>query len=102
MITLLAFVTVFAVQTFDDIAVLRAGANARSLPLGDLFEGLEQKPGDPAYWWVWLTLFSTLIPSALNFCVAAPPSSAACRSSTPGLSPKCRWAKRSRTGNGCA
>ncbi len=70
-ITLLAFVTVFAVQTFDDIAVLRAGANARSLPLGDLFEGLEQKPGDPAYWWVWLTLFSTLIPSALNLCVAA-------------------------------
>ena len=71
LIALLAFVTVFAIQTFDDIAVLRAGAEARILPLGDLFEGLEKRPGDPEYWWVWLTLFSTLIPSALNLCIAA-------------------------------
>jgi hypothetical protein len=71
LIALLAFVTVFAVQTFDDIAVLRAGAQARTLPLGPLFEGLETRPGDPEYWWVWLMLFSTLIPSALNLCIAA-------------------------------
>jgi hypothetical protein len=32
-IALLAFVTVFAVQTFDDIAALRAGPSARILPL---------------------------------------------------------------------
>ncbi len=70
-IALLAFVTVFAVQTFDDIAVLRAGPTARIMPLGPLFEGLETRPTDPEFWWVWLTLFSTLIPSALNLCVAA-------------------------------
>jgi hypothetical protein len=58
------------VQTFDDIA-LRAGALARTLPLGPLFEGLETRPGDPEFWWVWLMLFSTLIPSALNLCIAA-------------------------------
>ncbi len=70
-IALLAFVTVFAVQTFDDIAVLRAGPQARILPLGALFEGLEGRPGDPEFWWLWLMLFSTLIPSALNLCLAA-------------------------------
>ncbi len=70
-IALLAFVTVFAVQTFDDIGVLRAGSGARILPLGPLFEGLEARPADPEYWWLWLMLFSTLIPSALNLSVAA-------------------------------
>jgi hypothetical protein len=70
-VALLAFVTVFAVQTFDDIAVLRAGATARTLSLGPLFEGLETRPTDPEFCWLWLMLFSTLIPSALNLCVAA-------------------------------
>jgi hypothetical protein len=70
-IALLAFVTVFAAQTFDDIAVLRAGPSARILPLDHLFAGLDLHPGDPEYWWVWLMLFSTLIPSALNLGVAA-------------------------------
>ena len=70
-ITLLAFVAVFAVQTFDDIAVLRAGAQARTLPLGPLFQGLEARPGDPEFWWLWLMLFSTMTPSALNLCIAA-------------------------------
>ena len=41
------------------------------MPLGPLFEGLETRPGDPEFWWLWLMLFSTLIPSALNLCVAA-------------------------------
>jgi hypothetical protein len=70
-IALLAFVTVFVVQAFDDVAVLRAGPSSRILPLDDLFEGLDQRPEDPAYWWIWLMLFSTLIPSALNLGVAA-------------------------------
>jgi hypothetical protein len=70
-IGLLAFVAVLAVQTFDDIAVLRAGVGARTLPLPPLFDGLEKRPGDPEFWWLWLMLFSTLIPSALNLCIAA-------------------------------
>jgi hypothetical protein len=40
-ILLLAFVTAFAAQSFDDIAALRAGESARILPLSALFEGLE-------------------------------------------------------------
>jgi hypothetical protein len=70
-IGLLAFVTVFAVQAFDDVAVLRAGPGARILSLDDLFKGLETRPADPEFWWIWMMLFSTLIPSALNLCVAA-------------------------------
>jgi hypothetical protein len=70
-IALLAFVSVFAVQTFDDIAALRAGSNARIMPLDTLFAGLDAHPGNPEYWWVWLMLFSTLIPSAINLCIAA-------------------------------
>jgi hypothetical protein len=71
LIMLLAFVTIVAVQTFDDIAVLRAGPQARILPLGPLFEGLENKPGDPTLWWIWLMLFSTLIPSLCNLVIGA-------------------------------
>jgi hypothetical protein len=70
-IVLLAFVTVLAVQTFDDIDRLRSAENPRILPLDKFFSGVDVHPGDPQYWWVWLMLFSTLIPSALNLCIAA-------------------------------
>jgi len=46
-IALLAFVTVFAVQTFDDVAVLRAGPSARILPLGPLYRGTRDSAGRP-------------------------------------------------------
>jgi hypothetical protein len=71
LIVLLAVVTVVAVQTFDDIAVLRAGPHALILPLGPLFEGLENRPGDYEFWWVWFMLFSTLIPSLINLVIGA-------------------------------
>jgi hypothetical protein len=59
------------VQSFDDIALLRGGLSAETLPLKPLFDGLETRPGDPEFWWLWLMLFSTLIPSAVNLCIAA-------------------------------
>jgi hypothetical protein len=71
LIMLLAFVTIVTVQTFDDIAVLRAGQQARILPLGPRFERLENTPGDPTLWWIWLMLFSTLIPSLFNLFIGA-------------------------------
>jgi hypothetical protein len=71
LIALLAFVMVFAVQMFDDIAVLRAGPEARTLPLGPLFEGLRNAPSAYENWWVWLLLFSSMIPSILNLSIAA-------------------------------
>ena len=68
-VALLAVVIVFAVQTFDDIAEMRAGKGARIMEPGLLFEGLEAD--DPKFSWVWLMLFSPLIPSVINLCVAA-------------------------------
>lgn len=71
LIMLLSFVTVVAVQTFDDIAVLRAGSQARIMPLCPLFERLENNPGDATLWWIWLMLFSTLVPSLCNLVIGA-------------------------------
>jgi hypothetical protein len=71
LIVVLAFAMVLAIQTFDDIAVLRAGPDARILPLDQLFHGLETAPGDYEYWWVWCLLFSSMIPSILNLSIAA-------------------------------
>ena len=68
-VALLAVIIVFAVQTFDDIAEMRAGEVARIMEPGPLFEGLEAR--DPKFSWVWLMLLSPLIPSVINLCVAA-------------------------------
>jgi hypothetical protein len=70
LIVILAFAMVLAVQSFDDVAVLRAGPQARILPLGPLFDGLTRTPGDYEYWWVWCLLFSSMIPSLLNLSIA--------------------------------
>ncbi len=70
LIAILAFVMVLAVQTFDDVGALRAGPNARILPLMPLFHGLETDPNDYEYWWIWFLLFSSMIPSMLNLSVA--------------------------------
>ena len=71
LVALLAFAAVLAVQTFDDIAAHRAGLGARILPLVPIFDGLRDRPAAPEFWWIWLMLFSTQIPSAINLCVAA-------------------------------
>jgi hypothetical protein len=80
----LAFAMVIAIQTFDDVAVLRGGPDAHILPLGTLFTGLQSTPGDFEYWWVWLLLFSSMIPSILNLSIAG----AAFLRGLPGLN---RW-----------
>jgi len=71
LIVLLALVTVVAAQMFDDIAVQRAGTQALIMPLDALFKGLETRPGDYEFWWVWFMLFSTLIPSLINLVIGA-------------------------------
>jgi hypothetical protein len=71
LVAFLAFAMVIAIQIFDDIAVLRAGSRARTLPLDPLFQGLRSAPVDYENWWVWLLLFSSMIPSILNISIAA-------------------------------
>ena len=70
-VALLAVVAVVAVQTFDDIGVLRAGEAGRVLPLGPLFEKLFDNPAETENWWIWLMLFSTAIPSVVNLFIAS-------------------------------
>jgi hypothetical protein len=70
-VALLAVVAVVAVQTFDDMGVLRAGEAGRVLPLGPLFEKLFDNPAEPENWWIWLMLFSTAIPSVANLFIAS-------------------------------
>jgi hypothetical protein len=70
LVATLAFAMVLAVQTFDDIAVLRAGPGARILPLQPLLDGLARLPKAYENWWVWILLFSSMIPSILNLSIA--------------------------------
>ena len=62
----LAFAMVVAVDLFDDLAVIRGGPGARILPLDQLFAGLETAPGAYENWWVWMLLFSSMIPSLIQ------------------------------------
>ena len=67
----LAFVLVFAVQFFDDMAALGGGPEARILPLRPLFARLHDAPTAYEVWWVWAMLFSSMIPSFVNLTIAA-------------------------------
>ena len=66
-VALLAIATVVAVQAFDDVAV--RGAGPQVLPLILLFVGIAAHPAAPEYWWVYILLLSTMIPSLLNLAI---------------------------------
>ena len=68
-VALLTIVSVFGVQTFDDLAAHAGGNNARILPLTQLFNGIATTPSAPEYWWVYAMLLSTMIPSLLNLMI---------------------------------
>ena len=68
-IALLTVVCVAAVDIFNTMALLRGGPDAIILPLGDLFDGIEKHPGAPEYWWVYMMLLSTMIPSLINLII---------------------------------
>lgn len=63
-VALLALTMVIGVQTFDELAVRRGLAAV--LPLRPLFDGLAGQPGSPEFWWVYVLLLSTMIPSLVN------------------------------------
>jgi hypothetical protein len=68
-IALLTIVCVLGVQAFDDLAAFSGGEEARILPLGDLFNGIEAHPSAPEFWWVYAMLLSTMIPSLVNLMI---------------------------------
>jgi hypothetical protein len=68
-LVLLAGAMVIGVQAFDLAATL--GGAQPTLPLGPLFDGIANYPGDPVNWWVYALLLSTLIPSLINLLIGS-------------------------------
>jgi hypothetical protein len=71
LIVLLAMAMVFAVDLFDHLAASGGGDKARVLPPMTFYLAmLRQNPADHEFWWVYSTLFSTMIPSVINLFIA--------------------------------
>ena len=64
----LACALVLALHTADAV-VLAAGADKPLIDVPARLLTLGRTPYDPENWWVYLTLFSTLIPSAFNLAI---------------------------------
>ena len=60
----LAFAMVLAAQAADAIAWRLSGATFLNLPY--VLDLIAEQPADPAHWWIYFLLFSTLTPSVLN------------------------------------
>lgn len=65
----LAATMTIGVQAFEYLAALQGAVPI--LPLAPLFAGIEKNPGAPEYWWIYATLFSTLIPSVFNLVMGS-------------------------------
>lgn len=71
LIALLAVAMVGATDLFDHLAELGGGDKARVLPPMRVFlDDLRAAPQKPEYWWVYATLFSTMLPSVINLFFA--------------------------------
>jgi hypothetical protein len=66
-ITLLAAAMVIGVQAFDTVTVHSGGEAV--LPLRELFDGVATRPSEPEYWWLYVLLISSMIPSMLNLAI---------------------------------
>jgi hypothetical protein len=66
-IALLSAAMVVGVQAFDHAAM--QGGGAPVLPLLPLFDGIAADPAAPEYWWVYMLLLSTMIPSLINLAI---------------------------------
>lgn len=68
-IAVLAMAMVAGVQLFDDLAVYGGGERVLP-PMRKFLEAIKADPGKPEYWWVYATLFSTMLPSLINLFIA--------------------------------
>jgi hypothetical protein len=68
-IALLAAVMVIGVQSFDFMAMRGGSGASRILSLQDLFDGIHDHPAESKYWWVYVLLLSTMIPSIINLAI---------------------------------
>jgi hypothetical protein len=68
-VAILAMAMVATAQLFDDLAV-HGGGNPVLPPMRELLGAIKAAPGKPEYWWIYATLFSTMLPSLINLFVA--------------------------------
>jgi len=68
-IAFLAMAMVAGVQLFDDLAV-NGGGKSVMPPMREFLDAIKSNPGKPEYWWVYATLFSTMLPSLINLFIA--------------------------------
>jgi hypothetical protein len=68
-IAFLAMAIVAGVQIFDDLAVYGGGERVLP-PMAEFLDAIRADPGKPEYWWVYATLFSTMLPSLINLFIA--------------------------------
>ncbi len=62
----LLIMVLLAAVTAAVISVANGVGPQPVLPLGPIFEGLREAPGDPRNWWIYLMMASTLIPTAAH------------------------------------
>jgi hypothetical protein len=65
----LAVAMVAAVQLFDDLAA-SGGGKPVFPPMLEFLDAIKADPGNPEYWWIYATLFSTVLPSLTNLFIA--------------------------------
>jgi hypothetical protein len=71
LLILLALAMVIAVDFFNHLAEIGGGTEARILPnMQDYLSMLRSSPRDSKFWWIYATLFSTMLPSVANLFVA--------------------------------
>jgi hypothetical protein len=68
-IALLAITIVVGVQVFDDLAAYGGGSRVLP-PMREFLDAIRASPEKPEYWWVYATLFSTMLPSLINLFIA--------------------------------
>lgn len=66
----LAVATTAALQGLNTLAIMN-GSDRPLIDLAGVLQTLRERPGDPAVWWVYFMLFSTLIPSVVHLFIAA-------------------------------
>lgn len=71
LITILALAMAWSTDLFNFLAEQGGGEQARVLPPSRFYLGmLERDPAAPEFWWLYATLFSTMIPSVINLFIA--------------------------------
>jgi len=68
-IAVLAVAVVAAVQLFDGLAA-SGGGKPVFPPMLEFLDAIKADPVNPEYWWIYATLFSTVLPSLTNLFIA--------------------------------